>query len=159
MKYYIAGQKKEYFFSKRENRVLTLGIGFVLITAFDFYVFDFYEALLQIFWTILFFGILEFFLSKMPKEELVMSLEITENAIKLYNYDEKNDQVISISDIKSIDRSQTEIVINKGEVNKMIILFVRFSYSNIQSIKAELEEIITRVKSSRTIGDKEILSV
>lgn len=103
--------------------------------------FDFYEALLQIFWTILFFGILEFSLSKMRKEELVMSLEITENAIKLYNYDEKNDQVISILDIKSIDRSQAEIVINKGEVNSLIIQLVRFSYTDIQSIKSELDNL------------------
>ena len=148
MKYFVAGRKKESIFSKRKNRLILLGIGFVVIAVPSLIYLDFNEAIIQIVPTLVLFAILDFFMSKMPAKEFVISLEFTDTEINVGNHYEKNNQTIPISEILSIARSANEITIHSMNDKTILVPLSNFSYNDIQSIKAEIENITTKLESS-----------
>lgn len=148
MKYFVAGRKKESIFSKRKNRLILLGIGFVVIAVPSLIYFDIKEAIIQIVPTLVIFAIFDFFMSKMPAKEFVISLEFTDTEINVGNHYEKNNQTIPISEIRSIARSANEITIHSMNDNTILVPLSNFSYSDIQSIKAEIENITTKLEST-----------
>lgn len=148
MKYFVAGQKKESIFSKRKNRLILLGVGLVLITVPSLIYFDFKEAIIQIVPTLVIFAIFDFFMSKMPAKEFVISLEFTDTEINVGNHYEKHNQTIPISEIRSIVRSANEITIHSMNDKTILVPLSNFSYKDIQSIKAEIENITTKLESS-----------
>lgn len=148
MKYFVAGQKKESIFSKRKNRLILLGVGLVLITVPSLIYFDIKEAIIQIVPTLVIFAIFDFFMSKMPTKEFVISLEFTDTEINVGNHYEKNNQTIPISEIRSIARSANEITIHSMNDKTILVPLSNFSYKDIQSIKAEIENITTKLESS-----------
>ncbi len=148
MKYFVAGQKKESIFSKRKNRLILLGVGLVLITVPSLIYFDIKEAIIQIVPTLVIFAIFDFFMSKMPAKEFVISLEFTDTEINVGNHYEKHNQTIPISEIRSIVRSANEITIHSMNDKTILVPLSNFSYKDIQSIKAEIENITTKLESS-----------
>ena len=152
MKYFVAGRKKESIFSKRKNRLILLGIGFVVIAVPSLIYLDFNEAIIQIVPTLVLFAILDFFMSKMPAKEFVISLEFTDTEINVGNHYEKNNQSIPISEIRSIARSANEITIHSMNDKTILVPLTNFSYNDIQSIKAEIENITTKLESSGNLA-------
>ena len=148
MKYFVAGQKKESIFSKRKNRLILLGVGLVLITVPSLIYFDIKEAIIQIVPTLVIFAIFDFFMSRMPAKEFVISLEFTDTEINVGNHYEKHNQTIPISEIRSIARSANEITIHSLNDKIILVPLSNFSYKDIQSIKAEIENITTKLESS-----------
>jgi hypothetical protein len=148
MKYFVAGQKKESIFSKRKNRLILLGVGLVLITVPSLIYFDIKEAIIQIVPTLVIFAIFDFFMSRMPTKEFVISLEFTDTEINVGNHYEKHNQTIPISEIRSIARSANEITIHSMNDKTILVPLSNFSYKDIQSIKAEIENITTKLESS-----------
>lgn len=148
MKYFVAGRKKESIFSKRKNRLILLGVGLVLITVPSLIYFDIKEAIIQIVPTLVIFAIFDFFMSKMPTKEFVISLEFTDTEINVGNHYEKHNQTIPISEIRSIVRSANEITIHSMNDKTILVPLSNFSYKDIQSIKAEIENITTKLESS-----------
>ncbi|MEZ4724981.1 MAG: hypothetical protein R2863_10040 [Candidatus Kapaibacterium sp.] len=148
MKYFVAGRKKESIFSKRKNRLILLGIGFVVIAVPSLIYFDIKEAIIQIVPTLVIFAIFDFFMSKMPAKEFVISLEFTDTEINVGNHYEKNNQTIPISEIRSIARSANEITIHSMNDKTILVPLTNFSYNDIQSIKAEIENITTKLEST-----------
>lgn len=148
MKYFVAGQKKESIFSKRKNRLILLGVGLVLITVPSLIYFDIKEAIIQIVPTLVIFAIFDFFMSRMPTKEFVISLEFADTEINVGNHYEKHNQTIPISEIRSIVRSANEITIHSMNDKTILVPLSNFSYKDIQSIKAEIENITTKLESS-----------
>jgi hypothetical protein len=148
MKYFVAGQKKESIFSKRKNRLILLGVGLVLITVPSLIYFDIKEAIIQIVPTLVIFAIFDFFMSRMPTKEFVISLEFTDTEINVGNHYEKHNQTIPISEIRSFVRSANEITIHSMNDKTILVPLSNFSYKDIQSIKAEIENITTKLESS-----------
>jgi hypothetical protein len=159
MKYFVAGQKKESIFSKRKNRLILLGVGFVLITIPSIIYFGFKEAIIQIVPTLVIFAIFDFFMSRMPAKEFVTSLEFTDSEINVGYHYEKHNQSISISEIRNIERSINEITIHSKSDTIILVSLSNFSYADIQSIKAEIEGLKTGLNNSETIGDTETMSI
>lgn len=150
MKYYVAGQKKESIFSKRKNRLILMGVGLALIAIPSLINFGFKEAILQIVPTLVLFAILDFFMSRMPAKELVTSLEFTDSEINVGYHYEKHNQSISISEIRDISRSVNELSINCKSDKTILVPLSNFSYADIQSIKAEIEDVKTRVDNGES---------
>ena len=148
MKYFVAGRKKESIFSKRKNRLILLGIGFVVIAVPSLIYLDFNEAIIQIVPTLVLFAILDFFMSKMPAKELVTGLEFTDSKINVSYHYEKHNQSLPISEISSIARSANEITIHSMNDKTILVPLTNFSYNDIQSIKAEIENITTKLEST-----------
>lgn len=159
MKYYLNGQKKEPFINKRKNRLMVLGIAGVIYAIYAILEANFLWALTNSIWTIIIFVAVEIYMWYTPNKDYITSLEINDKAIILEYFYEKHDQHIRIEDIKNLERNLTELIVLKKDGSGIVIPLTTFSYDDIQLIKAELEEIIAKLESSETIGDREILSV
>ncbi len=85
-----------------------------------------------------------------PKSDFVTSLEITNKDISVESFYGRQSQIIPIENIKKIDKTLTEFSVHKKDGNGITIPITIFSYNDIQSIKADLEEIITKLEHSES---------
>lgn len=151
MKYFVAGQKKESIFNIRKNRIMLFAIGAVLIAIPSLIYYDYKEAIMQVLTGGLIFAVIEFIMSKLPKKDFLTVLEITDDIINVGNRFAKNNQSVSISAIKEIEKSLTEIRIVSKEADEINIPFSLFSYNDVQSIKAEIDRVRDKVEVSKNI--------
>ncbi|MER3328347.1 MAG: hypothetical protein RIF34_02125 [Candidatus Kapaibacterium sp.] len=159
MKYYLNGQKKEPFINKRKNRLLVLGIAGVIYVMYAILEADFLWVLTNSIWTIIVFVAVEIYMWYTPNKDYVTSLEINDKAITLEYFYEKHDQHIRIEDLAKLERSLTEITVIKKDGSGILIPLTIFSYDDIQLIKAEIDDLKTRINNSETIGDTETISI
>lgn len=150
MKYYINGQKKEPFINKRKNRLMVLGIAGVIYAIYAILKANFLWALTNSIWTIIIFVAVEIYMWYTPNKDYITSLEINDEAITLESFYKKHDQSILIENIKKIDRSLTEITIVSNDGSGVVIPISVFSYDDIQSIKAEIDGLNSRIERLET---------
>lgn len=159
MKYYLNGQKKEPFINKRKNRLMVFGILGVIYAIYAILEVNFLWALTNSIWTIIIFVAVEIYMWYTPNKDYITSLEINDKAITLEYFYEKHDQHIRIEDIKNLERSLIEIIVIKKDGSGILIPLTIFSYDDIQLIKAEIDDLKTRINNSETIGDIETISI